>query len=186
MIVLASLAVGISALLATLMSCTSGTLSDSLTLEEYRAAHPQAAFGTLRVSERVALLVVRSGDVQIGLVGEAGVMPVPAGKWHVVSWELAAKDGSTASWSAKSQPTRSGPSFSVAEGVETALALAEPLKATALAGKQGVQHIFSQRLEGAAGEDVTLLKNGRAAPAPKLRITNADGSYDREFQFAYG
>ena len=52
--------------------------------------------------------------------------------------------------------------------------------------KQGGVWRFTQGVKGPSGERITLQRKGQRPPAPKLRIANADGSYERVLSFEYG
>ncbi len=69
---------------------------------------------------------------------------------------------------------------------DTSLNLGESITATISSGKTGEEYYFGQVLTGEFGEQITLTRNSAQAPAPKLRITSSDGSYDRTFSFKYG
>ena len=47
------------------------------------------------------------------------------------------------------------------------------------ATRRGSDYVFSHRLDGRLGEKVSIYRDGRQPPEPKLRIKNADGSYEQ-------
>ena len=71
-------------------------------------------------------------------------------------------------------------------GEETLLEVGEPFVSSLTAVKQGGKFNFSQSVKGRMGERIRITRSGKRPDAPKLRITNEDGSYNKSFQFQYG
>ena len=79
-----------------------------------------------------------------------------------------------------------GTTFRVVQDETVELAVGKPIVGAVLQQASGRRHSFSQSLTGRSGEFITLTRNGILSPAPKLRIVNEDGTYDKVFSFEYG
>jgi hypothetical protein len=67
------------------------------------------------------------------------------------------------------------------------LEFGDPVIGRLAAQKQGEVHRFAEpTLIGRNGERIVLTRGGIKPPPPKLRIKNADGSYNKQFTFEYG
>ena len=72
-------------------------------------------------------------------------------------------------------------------GESTELAVGEPFVATLTIQKMDDgSFYFNQVLKGRGLEQIDLQRNEQQAPAPKVRIRNLDGSYDRLSTLQYG
>lgn len=142
------------------------------------------AMGSARLSSAVSRLSVGGENGLFHAAPAEGLMRLPVGQYKVYEWQLARKDDAGALWQATGQRFRD--SFSIREGEETLLAVGEPFTATLGASMRDSGYSFTQGLKGQQGETVTVQKNEKRPKAPKLRITNADATYDGTLQFEYG
>ena len=116
-----------------------------------------------------------------------GVARLPAGKYRLTHWELRQKDKAGSSWRLVAALPGTGAVFEAGGDKPVALNVGGAVVTTISGSKSGNTHSFSvPRFSGRGGEWVTTTRNGRDAPLPTLRIRNADGSYDRQFNFRYG
>jgi hypothetical protein len=76
--------------------------------------------------------------------------------------------------------------FKVHDSNQAELDLGEPIIASVQARKSGSIYSFNQIIKGRLDEHIELTRNGARPRAPKLNITNEDGTYDRTFSFEYG
>ncbi|MHC4713972.1 MAG: hypothetical protein ACYTAN_11995 [Planctomycetota bacterium] len=167
--------------------------------EDYYHPSParDGAFIVLARAENVPLGTIKmSADVgELGIGGENGLLTLkvsggavtaPAGKWRISHWQMSRKDDQGAKWTMKGSGYGDGGLFDVAEGGEVTLDVGEPIVAALSVSKDGSVCNFRETLKGHQGESVSLEKNGQRPPAPRLRITNEDGAYNRLYSFEYG
>ena len=146
------------------------------------------ALGAVRVPDGVSQLTLGglNGVLQVDVADGVGRLPV--GKYHVHEWRLEREDDKGVRWQLTAKGSPAGTVVDLAEDNTVELTLGEPLVATVTdrALGRGGQHSFSQTLVGRLGEQIELTRNGKTPAAPKLRIVNEDGSYDKVFRFEYG
>lgn len=145
--------------------------------------------GTLRLDAPLELL---------GVVGENGLLyfhptertaTLPAGRYRPHSWKLSRIDSLGTRWEARGGGAPKGDdegTFEVRAGRETEKAVGEPFVGVVACRTSGRTHRLSGEVRGRYGEEVRLRRNGSRPPAPKVRIRNADGTYDRVFRLEYG
>ena len=140
--------------------------------------------GTVQLTAQVTRFLAAGENGLFTVESADGTGRLPAGTYRLYRWELERKDERGALW--KAQGSGSSKAFEIRKGKTTELAFGEPLTATVKATKTGATHRFDQSLRGSLGESVSLTRNGSRPSAPKLRITNAAGDYDKTFTFEYG
>ena len=140
--------------------------------------------GTVRLTAQVTRFSAGGENGLFHIESSHGSGQLPAGTYRVYGWELERKDKSGALWKAEGKQLRD--SFAVREDEETVLEVGEPLIASVKAGRRGGGYQFEQQLRGKLGESVSLTRNGSRPSAPKLRIRNATGDYEKTFTFEYG
>ena len=146
-----------------------------------------APFGTIRVPGSITSVAVGGRNGLLRYEPAAGICRVPAGTYRVFEWQIERSRGDK-KWKAVSRPLFQQRPLAVSEGKETALDIGEPLQATIHVGGKDAsgQILLAETLSGKTGEFVMIYQGDEYAPAPKMRIRNADGSYDRVFQTRYG
>ena len=142
--------------------------------------------GTIVVGDKISSLIIAGENGQIDFEVKEGKVQAPAGRWIVDNWGMKRQDTKGGQWSLGGRGFPESGIFEVAEGKETALDIGEPATSRLDVRKNNREYNFSESLTGKSGERVSLSMAGSQPPAPKLRIKNADGSYDRTFQFQYG
>jgi hypothetical protein len=115
-----------------------------------------------------------------------GVGSLPLGKYRILKWSTDQKDTAGAKWQINGRDTSERAVFEVAEDKDASIDVGEPIIATLTAATEGTTYNLRLATAGRAGEQIELLRNGARPQAPKVRIQNADGSYDRTFNFEYG
>lgn len=145
---------------------------------------PDVPVGTVRLTAQVTRFRAAGENGLFTVESADGTGRLPAGSYSVYDWELERRDKSGALWKAQGRGLPNP--FVVREDKETKLACGEPLTASLKATKTGTSYRFDQKLAGALGQTVSLTRNGSRPSAPKLRIVNAAGDYDKTFTFEYG
>ncbi len=117
---------------------------------------------------------------------EDGVCSLPVGRYCIDHWTTERKDDAGNSWKLQGSRFSESGHFSVSEAEKTELSIGEPVISTLTTRDRRGQRYFSQNLKGKLNEYVYITRNGKRAPAPKLRIKGKDAAYDRTFDFRYG
>lgn len=142
--------------------------------------------GTIRPGEGVTSLKVGGPAGTFEIDVRDGVVEVPEDEYVVLSYSIARKDDKGNTWCAQeANPFKETP-LAVRAGSETKIEVGEPFAwfvSASLAG-QGMYRI-SQSLGTRRGNYLRLTCNGDRLPV-KVRITNADKTYDRTFSMEYG
>jgi len=142
--------------------------------------------GTLKFSEEVDLIAVGGINGLLTYQPEGGEVQVPAGKWRLERWRVTRKDERGATWRMSGEGFPEESAFEVAEGETVNLDVGEPVSATLNVSENSGAYYLRENLAGSSGERITLTRNGSRPPAPKLRITSEDGSYNRLYVFQHG
>jgi hypothetical protein len=145
-----------------------------------------AVYGSIRLPEAISQFQVEgaNGLVTIGTGKPTGRLP--AGQYHIRYWKIERKDDQGNKWALNGRYYGKDKPFEIKDGDETTLDVGEPIIATVDARNVGSSYSFNQVIKGRHNEIVELTRNGSRPQAPKLRIKNKDGSYDRTFDFQYG
>lgn len=142
--------------------------------------------GTLTFPEGVDEIAIGGVNGLLAFRPEGGSVEVPAGRWLIERWRITRKDEKGAVWQMTGQGFRSENELEVREGEKLVLEVGEPVTATLTVSERGGEHNFQESLAGPSGERISLTRNGTQPPAPRLRIKNEDGSYNRLYSFEYG
>jgi hypothetical protein len=76
--------------------------------------------------------------------------------------------------------------FAVSDGNAVSIGIGEPVVADLEVNGGGTKFSLGQELKGQLGERISIERNNSRPNAPKVRISSADGKYDRKFSFEYG
>ena len=155
------------------------------------------AFVSFRAAGDVPMgaLVVRPGISSLSVGGvnglldarvEDGLAALPAGRYRLREWEIKHKDEQGVDWQLQGSSFPDESVLEVREGAEIGVDIGEPVTSALRAQEQLDAWTFTPALQGKLGEAVKILRAGGRAPAPRLRIKNADGSYSRIYRFKYG
>lgn len=143
-------------------------------------------FGSVRLPESITQFSANGENGLFILKPEKGVATLPVGKYRVYDWAVERQDEKGTNWKLKGSGLSEKNIFDIAEGKEAELSIGEPIVATLDASEREGTHSFNHSMKGRAGERIELTRNGAQPQAPKVRISSADGTYDRTFSFQYG
>ena len=143
-------------------------------------------FGNIRLPESVTEFSAGGENGLFTLKPENGISSLPIGKYQVNNWVLERKDEKGVQWKLAGTQYSNNGYFDITENKETELTVGEPIVATLSASLREGTYFFNQALKGRDNESITLTRNGAQPQAPKVRITSADGVYDRTYSFQYG
>jgi hypothetical protein len=155
-------------------------------LEKYLERRPDEPLVTASVPAKVTEILLKGHKLNLTLTPKDATVKVPVGKWRLHSWSAEARDARGISWTANGICGASVVEFEAKEGAELALNVGEPFEAVAKAEKRAGTYSFTQVLRGKNGEEVTVSQGRAPAPPPRMRIRNADGTYDNTLKFEYG
>ena len=113
-------------------------------------------------------------------------MSLPVGKYRVRDWLIERKDDQGQSWKLKGTGFTTRTSFDITGEEPTEVSIGEPIISEVSARQSKGVFSFRQELRGQLDERIELTRAGEQPQAPKLRIKNADGTYDRTYSFSYG
>jgi len=161
------------------------------------AAEMDGAFVTVERAENVPLgrVAVPADVCRLSLAGKEGHIrldlpsdqpSVPAGNWCLEEWWMSRLGDDGRKWTLKGRNTPRSADVVIRENQSNSIDLGEPVTASLeVTAKKGA-YDFDQKLRGRLGEKIYLDVNGKRAPAPRLLITSADGTYKEELTFKYG
>ena len=146
------------------------------------------SFGAVRLADTIATVMVSGENGSFVRKPENGLIKLPVGDYVVNSWSVARKDTTGARWEIKAMllPGEGRGGLTVVQDKEGSLPIGEPIYSRVSVSKSGSTYSFVQRLEGRQGERITLTRNGSQPPAPKMRIRNREGTFDRSLTSEYG
>ncbi len=125
-------------------------------------------------------------EIRCALADEGKPAVLPEGGYNLFRWTIRRTDKDGAAWTCEGSVPDDRNVIKVVAGQTMEAPVGEPLVATLTATRRGSDIRFSHELLGRLSERVTIKQDGKQAPAPKLRIKNADGSYDQSLTFKYG
>lgn len=125
-------------------------------------------------------------EVRCALADDGKPAVLPEGGYNLFRWTIGRTDKDGVPWTCEGSVPDDKNVIKVVAGQTLEAPVGEPLVATLTATRQGAEVRFSHELRGRLGERVTIQRDGKQAPAPKLRIKNADGSCDQALTFEYG
>lgn len=143
-------------------------------------ASTSSEVGTIRLGEDLTVTVRRS----IG--GTDTPVTLSPGQYDLDRWIIGRKDADGVPWTCEGFVPEESSRVDVVAGGEITLPLGEPVLSVLTASRRESRVMFNHRLRGRLGERVEIERNGGRPPAPVLKITNADGSYDKSLTFEYG
>ena len=144
---------------------------------------------TLKVAKDLRTLGVGGENGAFSLRVTDGTIKLPLGKYRMDYWEMRRKDNAGVYWYLRGVVPSGSGGFEVSGKGPGKLELefGDPIIGSVSAQKQGVVHRFGEpTLTGRNGERIALTRGGIRPPPPRLRIKNADGSYNKQVTFEYG
>jgi len=145
------------------------------------------AGGSIVLPETMTQFAADGPDGLVSVELDKGIGQLPVGTYQIGSWQAEREDDQGNTWTLSGRQYASGGPFEVTDGGRANLNVGEPIIAVVHGSRVGPKYYsFSQSLQGRLDESITLTRNGARSGAPKLRIKNKDGTYDRTFAFQYG
>ncbi len=144
------------------------------------------SYGNIAVAKNMAEVSVGGENGLFVLSPKEGVCSLPVGKYRVDSWTSALTDDEGKDWRVRGSSFPSSSAFDVVQDKETKVDIGQPIVATLDARDRDGTYSFSHQLKGKDDERIELTCNGSRPRAPRLRIVNKAGTYDRTYNFAYG
>ena len=143
-------------------------------------------FGNLMLPETITESSASGENGLFTLKPEKGTGSLPIGKYRLNHWTVERKDDQGRLWKLKGSGFSAKSSFDINPAKQTQLSIGEPIISAVSARKSNGAFSFSQELKGRLDERIELTRNDAQPQAPKLRIKNEDGTYDRTYSFSYG
>ncbi|MCP4610323.1 MAG: hypothetical protein GY845_16555 [Planctomycetes bacterium] len=142
--------------------------------------------GDIRMPETITEFSAGGENGLFKLKLENGTGSLPVGKYRINQWAVEKEDEKGRRWKLQGSGISQKGDFKIVANKETELSIGEPIVSRLSVNKRDSGYSFNQSLGGQRGERIEMTRNGARPPAPKLRIKNKDGSYDRSFSFEYG
>jgi len=143
-------------------------------------------FGDIRLPETITEFSAGGENGLFKLKLENGTGSLPVGRYRINQWAIEQKDEKGRKWKLQGTGISQKGDFDILADKETELSIGEPIEARLQVNKRNSGFSINQSFGGQLGERIEITRNGARPPAPKLRIKNKDGSYDRSFSFEYG
>lgn len=116
-----------------------------------------------------------------------GQISLPEGEYQVYRWQISRKDVKGVDWRLEASYPSNNASFTVGKDKPATISkIGEPVFSSLNASGGEGSFYFNQSLAGQLGERISLYRENRQAPAPKIHIVNKAGDYDRTFSLEYG
>lgn len=144
------------------------------------------AYGTVTMPESITSFSAGGMNGMFERTVENGKVTLPLGQYRIYAWEIARKDDKNVVWVLSGSGFPQGQSFTVAEDAAVMMDIGEPVYSTLQASNRNGMYAFNQGLVGKSGERISLTRAGRQAEAPRIRVRNKTGEYDRTFALEYG
>ncbi|MFC1635598.1 hypothetical protein ACFL5Z_12215 [Planctomycetota bacterium] len=143
--------------------------------------------GSIVLPEAITQFAADGPDGLVSVELDKGIGQLPVGAYSVGVWQAERNDDQDTPWTLTGRLYGSESPFEITDGGRTNVDVGEPIVAEVNGSQIGPKYYsFSQSLQGRLDEQITLSRNGARPGAPKLRIKNKDGTYDRTFAFQYG
>ena len=143
-------------------------------------------FGDIRLPETITEFSAGGENGLFKLKLKNGTGSLPVGKYRISQWAVEKEDEKGKRWKLQGSGISQQGDFEIVADKETELSIGEPIVSRLSVSKRDSGYSFNQSFGGQFGERIEMTRNGARPPAPKLRIKNKDGSYDRSFSFEYG
>ena len=142
--------------------------------------------GNIRMSPAITEFSAGGENGLFKLKLENGTGSLPVGKYSINQWAVEKEDQKGKRWKLQGSGVSQKGDFEIVADKEIELSIGEPVVSRLEVNKRDSGYSFNQSLGGQLGERIEMTRNGARPPAPKLRIKNKDGSYERTFSFEYG
>jgi hypothetical protein len=146
-----------------------------------------ASYGSVVLPEGIAQFSAHGPDGLVSVKLDEGTGQLTVGSYRVGYWRADRKDDQGNMWTLTGRNYGSKGPFEISEGSQINVDVGEPIIATVHGSIIGPKYYsFTQSIQGRLDEQIAISRNGARPAAPKLRIKNKDGTYDRTFAFKYG
>ena len=159
----------------------------------YRMKNPPTAitdkdvvYGSVNLPETISQFAADGKNGIVNIKPDKGTGQLPVGKYTARLWKTEREDDQGNKWALTGQSFIDQNFFEVSDSNQINLDIGEPIIATVDARKSGSIYSFNQIIKGRLDEHIELTRNGARPRAPKLKIKNSDGTYNRTFSFEYG
>jgi hypothetical protein len=149
-------------------------------------AAEDVTFGNIRMPKSITDFAAGGENGLFVRKPEDGVCSLPIGRYLIDHWTIERKDDAGNNWKLRGSRSSKSGRFSVSEAEEVKLSIGEPVISTLTARERRGKRYFSQDLKGKLNESISITRNDKRPPAPKLRIKSENARYDRTFDFRYG
>jgi len=150
------------------------------------AAGQNAVYGSVELPETITRFAAEGDKGLVTIAPKNGTARLPVGEYGIRAWRAERKDEQGNTWAMSGQYFSGDSTFEISEGKATKLDIGEPVVCTPQVTKGGSVYYFNYALRGRSDEYIESTRNGSRPQAPKLRIKNKDGTYNRTFSFEYG
>jgi hypothetical protein len=144
------------------------------------------ALGRIKVPPEINELYATGENGYFRVSPSEDLDSVPAGSYRIYRWVINRTDEKQNKWTMSGQGFRESGDFTVNKGGTAYLAVGEPITSKMEVKTKRGKYAFSHNLTGQMGESITLIKDNQRMPAPKLRITSADKTFNKSYSFEYG
>jgi len=142
--------------------------------------------GTVEIPDGATIVVVSDSGERITIRASEPAVQLPVGKYSLESWTMERKDQDGSIWKLTGSNVDKKGVFYIIENQEVKLPAGVPIFSSLTVSQENSTYRLSHCLTGQLSETIELTKNGSRLDAPKLNITNADGSYQETLNFQYG
>jgi len=143
-------------------------------------------FGRIRLPETITEFTAGGENGLFAGRPYNGIVELPLGKYRVDRWNSERKDDSGSCWKLEASGSSQNSIFEVNEMEEIELDFGETIISSLNFDMRSGTYYFRHSMKGQLGESIVVTRNGARPPAPRLRIRNADGTYDQSYDFKYG
>lgn len=144
------------------------------------------AYGTVTMPEAITSFSAGGMNGMFERTVENGKVTLPEGQYRIYSWEITRKDDKGVEWALQGRGFPRDERFAVSKDTGAKVDIGEPIFSRLEASYRNNMHYFNQELVGKSGESISLLREGRRPPAPRIHVRNKTGEYDRTFALEYG
>ena len=141
--------------------------------------------GQVRVPKEVTQIKAGGENGLIVVRPRDGLGRLPVGDYKLFDWQADRKVNNVP-WRLRGSQIGDQGKFQVAEGKEASVNIGEPVTVSLVINERKNEFSFDLKLTGRLGESIEMTSNGNRSDAPKLRITNSDGTYNKTLNFEYG
>jgi hypothetical protein len=143
-------------------------------------------FGTLRVPTGISEIAFGGENGKFVFRPGGGLKKAPVGKYRVLSWAIEQKDEKNRAWKLSAINYGDKGVIDLEEAAEPNLAVGQPVISQLAVNRNRSGYQVNHKLVGRMDEEIGITCDGRSPAAPKVRVRNADGSYNKLFNLEYG